>query len=35
MGNVLTPTQVKDIPKVTWDADSGKHYTLCMTGQLE
>nr|CAH7752655.1 unnamed protein product [Callosobruchus chinensis] len=31
MGNVLTPTQVKDIPKVTWDADSGKHYTLCMT----
>nr|CAI5870264.1 unnamed protein product [Callosobruchus analis] len=31
MGNVLTPTQVKDIPKVTWDADSRKHYTVCMT----
>ncbi|XP_055595938.1 protein D2-like [Uranotaenia lowii] len=30
-GNELTPTQVKDIPKVEWNADSGSFYTLCMT----
>lgn len=30
-GNVLTPTQVKDVPKVTWDTESDGYYTLCMT----
>ncbi|CAH1972892.1 unnamed protein product [Acanthoscelides obtectus] len=31
MGNVLTPTQVKDVPKITWDAESNQHYVVCMT----
>lgn len=31
MGNVLTPTQVKDLPSVTYDADANSLYTLCMT----
>ncbi|XP_067626131.1 protein D3-like [Eurosta solidaginis] len=30
-GNVLTPTQVKDQPTVTWKADANAFYTLCMT----
>uniref|UniRef100_A0A6M2DGN6 Putative 54s ribosomal protein l35 mitochondrial-like isoform x2 n=1 Tax=Xenopsylla cheopis TaxID=163159 RepID=A0A6M2DGN6_XENCH len=30
-GNELTPTQVKDIPAVKWDADAKSFYTLCMT----
>lgn len=30
-GNELTPTQVKDVPKVEWNADSSSFYTLCMT----
>lgn len=30
-GNELTPTKVKDIPTVQWNADSGSFYTLCMT----
>ena len=30
-GNELTPTQVKNIPKVEWNADAGSFYTLCMT----
>ena len=30
-GNVLTPTQVKNEPKVTWTAEEGAFYTLCMT----
>ncbi|XP_058818071.1 protein D2-like [Topomyia yanbarensis] len=30
-GNELTPTQVKDIPKVEWNADGSAFYTLCMT----
>lgn len=30
-GNILTPTEVKDQPKVTWDAEAGKFYLLCMT----
>ncbi|XP_062121168.1 protein D3 [Drosophila sulfurigaster albostrigata] len=30
-GMVLTPTQVKSQPCVTWKADSSKLYTLCMT----
>lgn len=31
LGNVLTPTQVKDQPTVEWDAEDGGFYTLCMT----
>nr|XP_003705916.2 PREDICTED: 54S ribosomal protein L35, mitochondrial-like isoform X2 [Megachile rotundata] len=31
LGNVLTPTKVKDPPTVTWDADANALYTLCMT----
>jgi phosphatidylethanolamine-binding protein (PEBP) family uncharacterized protein len=30
-GVVLTPTQVKDPPSVTWQADANKFYLLCMT----
>lgn len=32
IGKVLTPTQVKDQPTVTWNADANAYYTLCMTG---
>lgn len=32
LGNVLTPRQVKDQPKVRWDAKPDTFYTLCMTG---
>lgn len=28
LGNVLTPTQVKDKPKVAWEAEKGAFYTL-------
>ncbi|KAK3908481.1 Phosphatidylethanolamine-binding protein-like protein [Frankliniella fusca] len=31
LGNELTPTQVKDIPTVSWNADTNAFYTLCMT----
>ncbi|XP_022914812.2 protein D2-like isoform X1 [Onthophagus taurus] len=31
LGNVLTPTQVKDIPNVEWTADDSALYTVCMT----
>ncbi|KRT86697.1 hypothetical protein AMK59_307, partial [Oryctes borbonicus] len=31
LGNVLTPTQVKDIPSIKWTADNSALYTLCMT----
>ncbi|KAI5741083.1 hypothetical protein M8J76_010247 [Diaphorina citri] len=31
LGNVLTPTQVKDQPTVTWNADPNQSYVLCMT----
>ncbi|CAI5451097.1 unnamed protein product [Caenorhabditis angaria] len=31
LGNVLTPTQVKDQPEVKWDAEDGALYTLIMT----
>ncbi|XP_022661274.1 protein D2-like isoform X1 [Varroa destructor] len=31
LGNVLTPTQVKDIPSVNYTADNDSLYTLCMT----
>lgn len=30
-GNILTPTQVKDVPNVEWNADKNQFYTLCMT----
>ena len=30
-GNVLTPTQVKDIPSISWDAASDHLYTVAMT----
>lgn len=30
MGKELTPTQVKDKPQVTWDAEKGAYYTLMM-----
>lgn len=33
LGNVLTPTQVQDQPKVEWDAEEGVLYTLLMTGE--
>jgi len=31
LGNELTPTQVKNIPTVHWNADDGSYYLLCMT----
>ncbi|XP_065089565.1 protein D3-like [Ochlerotatus camptorhynchus] len=31
LGNELTPTQVKDQPTVSWDAEPGAMYTLIMT----
>lgn len=31
MGNELTPTQVKDKPQVTWNAEKDTYYTLVMT----
>lgn len=31
LGNVLTPTQVKNPPKISWPADPKKLYLLCMT----
>lgn len=30
-GNVLTPTQVKDPPTVTWKVENDGLYTICMT----
>lgn len=30
-GNILTPTEVKDQPKVSWDAEADKFYLLCLT----
>lgn len=30
MGKELTPTQVKDKPQVTWQANKGAYYTLMM-----
>lgn len=32
-GSELTPTQVKDQPKVEWEAEDGAFYTLLMTGK--
>lgn len=31
LGNTLTPTEVKDVPTVTWNADATTYYTLIMT----
>lgn len=31
LGNELTPTQVKDKPQVTWNAEKDTYYTLVMT----
>lgn len=31
LGNELTPTQVKDVPQVSWEAEKGTYYTLLMT----
>ncbi|XP_015376894.1 PREDICTED: phosphatidylethanolamine-binding protein homolog F40A3.3-like [Diuraphis noxia] len=31
LGNELTPTQVKDQPSVSWNADPSSFYTLCLT----
>lgn len=33
-GTELTPTQVKDQPKVEWEAEDGTFYTLLMTGDF-
>lgn len=33
MGNVLTPTEVKDQPTVEFEADKRAFYTLLMTGE--
>lgn len=30
LGNELTPTQVKDVPTLTWDADNNAYYTVLM-----
>lgn len=30
-GNILTPTQVKDFPKIDWPAKENTFYTICMT----
>lgn len=30
LGNVLTPTQVKDKPKLIWEAEKDAYYTLVM-----
>lgn len=34
-GNELTPTQVKDVPTVSWDAKPDNYYVLAMTGKYE
>ncbi|XP_060524137.1 phosphatidylethanolamine-binding protein homolog F40A3.3-like [Cylas formicarius] len=31
LGNELTPTQVKDVPSVSWKADPNAYYTLIFT----
>lgn len=35
LGNVLTPTQVKDQPDVEWEAEKDAFYTLLMTGESQ
>lgn len=34
LGETLTPTQVKDQPDVTWEAEDGAFYTLLMTSNV-
>lgn len=34
LGNILTPTQTKEQPKVEWDGGYGAYYTLVMTGEF-
>lgn len=34
LGNALTPSQVRDEPKVEWEARAGVVYTLLMTGEV-
>lgn len=34
-GNELTPTQVKDVPTVSWDAKPDNYYVLAMTGKYQ
>lgn len=31
-GTVLTPTQAKNQPQLSWAAEEGALYTVCMTG---
>ncbi|XP_025203864.1 protein D3-like isoform X2 [Melanaphis sacchari] len=31
LGNELTPTEVKDLPSVSWNADPNSFYLLCLT----
>jgi len=31
LGNVVTPTQVRDAPTVSWPVEEGSYYVLCMT----
>lgn len=31
LGNILTPTQTKDKPQVSWPTERGAYYTLIMT----
>lgn len=31
LGNILTPTLVKDVPHVTYDVEPGSYYTLLLT----
>ncbi|KAL7642798.1 UNVERIFIED_CONTAM: hypothetical protein RMT77_006086 [Armadillidium vulgare] len=31
LGNELTPTQVQNVPQVSWEAEEGSYYTLIMT----
>lgn len=33
LGNELTPTQVKDVPQVSWNAEEDQFYTLVLTGR--
>ncbi|KAF0759023.1 phosphatidylethanolamine-binding protein-like isoform X1 [Aphis craccivora] len=33
LGNELTPSEVKYMPLVSWNADSNSFYTLCLTGK--
>jgi len=32
-GDIRTPTEVKDVPRVTFDAEPGAYYTLINNGR--